>query len=194
MGKPVEGIEIGILGPNGKEVPFGEKGHLCVKAAWDSMFIAYLNNESAYRSKFREDWYYTGDMAWRDDEGYIWFLGRDDDVINTSGHLVSPFEVESCLLELPEILESGVIGAPDDILFEKIVAFVHLREGTTLDTALELRIKGLIARRLSSTAIPQDIVAVPTIPKNKSGKIMRRYLKAQFLGQECGDLSTLDTE
>jgi acetyl-CoA synthetase len=158
------------------------------------MFITYLNNESAYRSKFRDGWYYTGDMAWRDADGYIWFLGRDDDVINTSGHLVSPFEVESCLLEMPEIFESGVIGAPDDLLYEKIVAFVHLREGETLDTALEVKIKGFVARRLSSIAIPQEIIAVPAVPKNKSGKIMRRYLKSQYLGLDSGDLSTLDTD
>jgi acetyl-CoA synthetase len=194
MGKVVDGITVGILGPDGTEVPDGAKGHLCVKVGWASMFITYLNNESAYRSKFKEGWYYTGDLAWRDRDGYIWFLGRDDDVINTSGHLISPFEVESCLLELPEIHESGVIGAPDELLYEKIVAFVHLREGVSLDGALDLKIKGFVARRLSSIAIPQDIIAVPSVPKNKSGKIMRRYLKSQYLGLDSGDLSTLDTE
>lgn len=194
MGRPVAGITIGILGQDGVEVPAGEQGHLCVKVGWPSMFVTYLNNESAYRSKFKEGWYYTGDLARRDQDGYIWFLGRDDDVINTSGHLISPFEVESCLLELPEIHESGVIAAPDELLYEKIIAFVHLREGTTLDSALELKIKAFVARRLSSIAIPQEVIAIAAIPKNKSGKIMRRYLKAQYLGLDCGDLSTLDSD
>lgn len=194
MGKAIDGITVGILGPDRIEVPLGQKGHLCVKADWASMFIDYLNNNSAYLSKFKNGWYYTGDLAWQDDDGYIWFLGRDDDVINTSGHLVSPFEVESCLLELPEIHESGVIGAPDELLHEKIVAFVHLREGASLNASLDLKIKSYIARRLSSIAIPQEVIAVPSVPKNKSGKIMRRYLKSQYLGSASGDLSTLDAE
>jgi acetyl-CoA synthetase len=194
MGKPVEGITVGILDRDGSEVPAGGKGSLCVRTGWASMFITYLNNESAYLSKFRNGWYFTGDMASRDADGYIWFMGRDDDVINTSGHLISPFEIESCLLELPEIYESGVIGAPDELLYEKVVAFVHLREGIALDAALELKIRGFLTRRLSSTAIPQEIIAVPSVPKNKSGKIMRRYLKAQYLGLDAGDLSTLDTD
>lgn len=194
MGRPVAGITVGILTPEGREAPTGKEGHLCVKTGWASMFITYLNNESAYGSKFKEGWYYTGDLARKDRDGYLWFLGRDDDVINTSGHLISPFEVESCLLELPEVLESGVIAAPDELLYEKIVAFVHLRAGSALNSALELKIKSFVARRLSSIAIPQEVIAVETIPKNKSGKIMRRYLKAQYLGLECGDLSTLDNE
>jgi acetyl-CoA synthetase len=194
MGIPVEGITIGILDRDGTEVRVGGKGSLCVKTGWASMFITYLNNESAYRSKFRNGWYYTGDMASRDADGYVWFMGRDDDVINTSGHLISPFEIESCLLELPEIFESGVIGAPDELLYEKIVAFVHLKEGSVLNAALELKIRSFLARRLSSTAIPQEIITVPSVPKNKSGKIMRRFLKAQYLGQDAGDLSTLDVE
>jgi len=119
-------------------------------------------------------------------------VGRSDDVINTSGHLVSPFEVESALLELPEIAESGVIGAPDDLLFEKVVAFVHFHPGIEFTPELELKIRLHIANRLSSVAIPQDVVPVESVPKNKSGKIMRRVLKARYLGQDAGDISTLE--
>ena len=192
MGTPLPGIEPGILADDGTPLQDGEQGNLCVRAGWDSMFIAYLNNDSAYASKFRDGWYHTGDMAWRDNEGYYWFLGRSDDVINTSGHLVSPFEVESALLELPEVAESGVIGAPDDLLFEKVVAFVHFHSGTEFTPELELKIRLHIANRLSSVAIPQEVVPLEAVPKNKSGKIMRRVLKARYLGQDAGDISTLE--
>lgn len=193
MGKPLDGITIGII-KDGVEAAPGEHGSLCIKPGWHSMFSKYLNNPDAYEAKFKDGWYYTGDMAFRDAEGYIWFIGRDDDVINTSGHLISPFEIESCLLELSEIQESGVIAAPDPILHEKIVAYVHLRDGKPLDRSMEMKIKGHLARRLSSVAIPHELVQAPSIPKNKSGKIMRRYLKAQYLGNVDGDFSTMDSE
>lgn len=192
MGIALSGIEPGILADDGTELPAGSNGNLCLKAGWDSMFITYLNNGTAYRSKFREGWYYTGDMAWQDRDGYCWFLGRSDDVINTSGHLVSPFEVESALLELAEIAESGVIGVPDEMLFEKVIAFVHLSASVTFTAELELKIRLHIANRLSSVAIPQEVLQIGTLPKNKSGKIMRRVLKASYLGLDAGDLSTLE--
>jgi len=156
------------------------------------MFRTYLNNESVYRSRFRGDWYVTGDKAYCDPEGHFWFIGRTDDVINTGGHLVSPFEVESALLELPEVAESGVVGVPDDILFEKVIAFVALRGNRTLTPALDLKMRLHVSNRVSSVATPQQIVAVPSVPKNKSGKIMRRILRARYLGQPEGDTSTLE--
>lgn len=192
MGTPLQGIEPAILADDGTPLPDGEHGHLCVREGWDSMFTTYLNNPSAYASKFKDGWYHTGDMAWRDQDGYYWFLGRSDDVINTSGHLVSPFEVESALLELSEVAESGVIGVPDELLFEKVVAFVHLYPQIAWSPELELKIRLHIANRLSSVAIPQEVIQVETVPKNKSGKIMRRVLKARYLGQDAGDISTLE--
>ena len=192
MGTPLAGIEPGILDDDGTPLPDGEHGHLCVREGWDSMFVTYLGNDTAYASKFRNGWYHTGDMAWRDKDGYYWFLGRSDDVINTAGHLVSPFEVESALLELPEVAESGVIGAPDDLLFEKVVAFVNFRSGVEFTPELELKIRLHIANRLSSVAITHEVIPVAAVPKNKSGKIMRRVLKARYLGQDAGDTSTLE--
>lgn len=192
MGKPLTGITPGILADDGCELADGEHGNLCVRAEWDSMFITYLNNDSAYASKFRDGWYYTGDMAWRDSDGYYWFTGRSDDVINTSGHLVSPFEVESALLELPEVAESGVIGVPDEMMFEKVVAFINFHHQIEFSPELELKIRLHIANRLSTLAIPQEVFPVDAIPKNKSGKIMRRVLKARYLGQDAGDISTLE--
>ena len=192
MGKPIAGIEPGILADDGAMLPEGVQGNLCVRAGWPSMFATYLNNESAYNSKFRDGWYYTGDTAYRDADGYYWFMGRSDDVINTAGHLVSPFEVESALLEVPEITESGVIGAPDDLLFEKIVAFISLHEGITYSKELELKIRLHVSNKASSIATPQEILVLDRIPKNKSGKIMRRVLKATYLGADVGDISTLE--
>jgi acetyl-CoA synthetase len=194
MGVAVDGVRVAIVAPDGGEAPNGTKGRLCIEPGWASMFVTYLNNEAAYQDKFRDGWYASGDMAWRDEAGYFWFVGRDDDVINTSGHLVSPFDVESCLLELPEVDESGVVGVPDETLFEKVIAFVRLRQGLVLDPQLVLKIRSHVARRLSSVAMPQDVVAVAEVPKTKSGKIVRRYLRAQYLGQDCGDLSTLDSD
>lgn len=192
MGIPVTGIEPGILADDGSPLAEGVQGNLCVKSDWPSMFVTYLNKDEAYRSHFRDGWYYTGDTAYRDADGYYWFMGRSDDVINTAGHLVSPFEVESALLEIPEIAESGVIGAPDDLLYEKVVAFVTLHKGLVFTRELELKIRLYVANKVSTLATPQDIVAVDSIPKNKSGKIMRRVLKARYLGQDEGDVSTLD--
>lgn len=192
MGKPFDGIEPAILADDGTTLPDGEQGNLCLKVGWPSMFVTYLNNESAYNSKFRDGYYYTGDTARRDSDGYYWFMGRSDDVINTAGHLISPFEVESALLEVEEVAESGVIGAPDDLLFEKVVAFVHLHERFQATKDLEIKIRLHVANRASSIATPQEIIFCDSIPKNKSGKIMRRVLKARYLGTDAGDISTLE--
>jgi acetyl-CoA synthetase len=192
MGKPVDGIEPAILADDGTSVDDGVQGNLCVKAGWASMFITFINNKTAYESKFRDGWYYTGDTAYRDADGYFWFMGRSDDVINTAGHLVSPFEVESALLEIEEVAESGVIAAPDEILFEKVVAFVCLHKQFKYSKELELKIRLHVSNKLSSIATPQEIIPVEVISKNKSGKIMRRVLKAQYLGLDTGDISTLE--
>jgi acetyl-CoA synthetase len=192
MGKPFDGVVPAILADDGCPVPDGMQGNLCIKAGWPSMFVTYLNNESAYNSKFKNGWYYTGDTARRDSDGYYWFMGRSDDVINTAGHLISPFEVESALLEIEEVAESGVIGAPDDLLFEKVVAFVHLHERFEPAKDLEIKIRLHVSNRASSIATPQEIIFCESIPKNKSGKIMRRVLKARYLGEDPGDTSTLE--
>lgn len=192
MGKPVAGIEGAILDEDGEPVPDGEQGNLCLRAGWPSMFVNYLNNEEVYRQKFRGDYYCSGDTAYKDRDGYFWFMGRSDDVINTAGHLVSPFEVESALLEIEEVAESGVVGVPDEILFEKIVAFVSLHGQHEWSRDLELKIRLHVSQKVSSIATPQEIIVVDRIPKNKSGKIMRRVLKAKFAGTDVGDISTLE--
>ncbi|MBW6512827.1 MAG: AMP-binding protein [Desulfuromonadaceae bacterium] len=192
MGQPVAGIEAAILDDRGVPVPFGEQGNLCLKVGWPSMFVTYINNAEIYDQKFREGYYYTGDTASCDDDGYYWFMGRSDDVINTGGHLISPFEVESALLEIAEIAESGVVGVPDEVLFEAVVVFVSLHKGIEATDELEMKIRLYLANRVSSIATPRQVLFCNTIPKNKSGKIMRRVLRARFLGQDEGDLSTLE--
>jgi acetyl-CoA synthetase len=192
MGTSLAGIEPTILSDDGTIVADGVQGNLCLKTGWHSMFIAYLNNETAYNSKFRNGWYYTGDTAYRDSDGYYWFVGRSDDVINTAGHLVSPFEVESALLEIAEVAESGVIGAPDELLFEKVVAFVCLHSQYKPSRVLELKLRLYVSNKVSSIATPQEIIFIDAVPKNKSGKIMRRVLKARYLGTDTGDISTLE--
>jgi acetyl-CoA synthetase len=193
MGKPLDVIEAAVISDDGKLILKKETGNLCLKPGWDSMFRTYLNNEEVYNNKFKNGYYYSGDLAYRDDEGYYWFVGRNDDVINTAGHLISPFEIESALLEIPEIAESGVIGAPDDILFEKVVAYVRLKNQYVWSDDLEMDIRLRLANKLSSIATPQEIKVIQEIPKNKSGKIMRRVLKAWYMGTDPGDISTLDT-
>jgi len=192
MGRPLPWIEAAIVADDGTVLPDGEHGNLCLKPGWDSMFISYFHHEDVYRQKFRHGWYLTGDTAYRDADGYYWFQGRSDDVINTSGHLVSPFEVESALLEVAGIAEAGVIGASDDLLWEKVVAFVALRPGAAWGPELELKARIHVSNRVSTVATPQEFRVLENIPKTKSGKIMRRVLKARYTGGSVGDVSTLD--
>ena len=192
MGKPVDGIEAAILDEQGAVSPDGQVGRLCVRRGWPSMFLGYLQQPEATAGKFTGAYYDSGDRAQRDAEGYYWFAGRADDVINTAGHLVSPFEIESALLERPEVAESAAIAAPDDILFEKVVAFVVLRPGVQPSTRLGVELRIAVSNRVSTYGAPRDLVFVASLPKTKSGKIMRRLLRARYLGLPEGDLSSLE--
>jgi acetyl-CoA synthetase len=192
MGTPLEGIEAAIIADDGKHLDSNQQGHLCIKRFWPSMFAAYLNNDLVYDKKFHHEFYYTGDIAMRDDDGYYWFKSRSDEVINTAGHLISPFEIESALLEIGEVAESGVVGIPDELLYERVVAFVCLQGRYAWSRELELKIRLHISNKVSTIATPQEIIIVDDLPKNKSGKIMRRVLKARYLGQDAGDISTME--
>ena len=192
MGKPIEIVDAVIISNEGKKLEPKLSGNLCIKSGWDSMFKTYLNNEEVYQKKFKNEYYYSGDLAYEDEEGYYWFVSRNDDIINTAGHLISPFEIESALLEIPEIAESGVIGAPDEILFEKVIAYIRLKDKNAWTDNLELDIRLRLSNKLSSIATPQEIKVIDEIPKNKSGKIMRRVLKAWYMGTNPGDISTME--
>ena len=173
----------------------GVEGELALKAGWPSMFRGYLNNEARYRKCFagpNNEWYLTGDLARRDADGYYWFVGRTDDVIKSAGHLIGPFEVESALMEHPAVAEAGVIGKPDPVVGEVVKAFVSLKDGFNPDEALRLDILGHARKRLGAAVAPKEIAFLPMLPRTRSGKIMRRLLKARELGLPEGDTSTLE--
>ncbi|MDH4272241.1 MAG: acetate--CoA ligase [Candidatus Aminicenantes bacterium] len=196
MGKPFPGITGTILDPIRNE-PYpapGKIGLVALMFDWPSRMRTYWKNEEAFRKKFRNDWYITGDRARMDKDGYFWFVGRDDDVINTGGHLVSPFEVESALLEHPAVAESAVVSKPDPINLEVVKAYVTLKAGFAAGKDLELEIMNFIRKKLSPLAMPQEIEYVDSLPKTRSGKIMRRILHAKEWGEEIGDTSTLEND
>jgi len=196
MGKPFPGITAVILDPKtyGPILEPGKIGILAFKPDWPSMMRTYWNNDEKYREKFINGWYLTGDRTRIDDEGYFWFIGRDDDVINTGGHLVSPFEVESALLEHPAVGESAVVAKPDEINMEVVKAFITLKPGFKPSSDLELDIMNFIRRKLSSLAMPQEIEYMDKLPKTRSGKIMRRLLHAKEWGESIGDVSSLEND
>jgi len=156
------------------------------------MFRGYLNDPERYAKCFRGGYYLTGDLARQDDEGYFWFVGRADDVIKSSGHLIGPFEVESALMEHRAVAEAGVIGKPDPVAGEIVKAFIELHAGFTPDDALARDILGFARARLGAAVAPKEIAFVDAVPKNRAGKIMRRLLKARELGLPEGDTSTLE--
>jgi len=196
MGRPFPALEAAIVDPvTGDPITEpGRVGMIAIRPPWPSMMRTYWNNTATYLRKFQNGWYICGDRGSVDADGYFWFSGRDDDVINTGGHLVGPFEIESALLEHPAVAESAAIGKPDPINMEVVKAFVALRPGHAASVDLELEIMNFIRKKLSPLAMPQEIEFVERLPKTRSGKIMRRLLKAKEAGQEIGDTSSLDDE
>lgn len=197
MGKPLPGIEAGIVEVTDAglvELAEGQIGELALRPGWPSMMRAYLNETARYEKCFRDGWYLSGDLALRDKDGYFWFVGRADDLIKTSGHLIGPFEVESALIEHEAVAEAGVIGIPDETAGEVVKAYVTLNPGFSPDDALEQSIRGHARKRLGPAVAPREIVFRNTLPKTRSGKIMRRLLKARELGLPEGDISTLETD
>jgi len=196
MGKPFPGITATVLNPKTYE-PWEESGKIgliAFKPGWAAMLRTYWRNEQTFKTKFKNGWYISGDRARIDKDGYFWFVGRDDDVINTGGHLVSPFEVESALLEHESVAESAVVSKPDEVNMEVVKAFVTLNLGYAPNPDTELKIMNFIRKKLSPLAMPQEIEFVDTIPKTRSGKIMRRLLHAKEWGEEIGDTSTLEDD
>lgn len=196
MGKPFPGITGVILDSKTFEPvrETGKIGLIAFKPDWPAMMRTYWNDNEKYLEKFVNGWYISGDKATVDADGYFWFIGRDDDVINTAGHLVSPFEVESALLEHPAVGESAVVAKPDEVNMEVVKAFITLKPGFTASSDLELEIMNFIRKKLSSMAMPQEIEYMDNLPKTRSGKIMRRVLHAREWGEEIGDISTLEND
>ncbi len=204
MGEPVPGIDAAVLvrGEDGRarrvdghvtvESRADEVGELALRVGWPSMFRAYLNEEERYAGCFADGWYLTGDLARIDQDGYFWFVGRADDVIKSAGHLIGPFEVESALMEHPAVAEVGVIGRPDPLVGEVVKAFVALNPGFEPTETLRRELLGHGRKRLGAVVAPKEIAFSQDLPKTRSGKIMRRLLKARELGLATGDLSTLE--
>jgi acetyl-CoA synthetase len=196
MGRPFPGITASVLNPKTYE-PYdrpGPVGLIGLRPGWPSMIRSYWNNPTGYAGKFKNGWYLCGDRASVDPDGYFWFVGRDDDVINTGGHLVGPFEVESALLEHPAVAESAAVAKPDPVNMEVVKAFVTLKPGFEGGPDLELEIMNFVRKKLSPLAMPQAIEFVPNLPKTRSGKIVRRILRAREWGEPIGDTSTLMDE
>ena len=198
MGKPLPGIDAAIV----RRVEGGVEeitepdveGELALKPGWPSMFRAYLHDEARYNKCFVGGWYLSGDLAKRDADCYFWFVGRADDIIKTSGHMVGPFEVESALMEHPAVAEAGVIGKPDPLIGELVKAFVVIKAGHTANEELRMELIGFARKRLGPAVAPKEIAFIDSLPKTRSGKIMRRLLKAHELGLPEGDLSTLEND
>lgn len=193
MGKAVPGIEAAIVDNQGNVLPPNRMGNLAIRKGWPAMMRQIWNNPEKYDSYFLNDeWYVSGDSAYMDEDGYFFFQGRVDDVIMTSGERVGPFEVESKLIEHPAIVEAGVIGKPDPVRGEIIKAFVALHEGYEPSEELEEDIKQFVKKGLAAHAAPREIEFKDKLPKTRSGKIMRRVLKAWELNLPTGDLSTME--
>ena len=197
MGRPLPGIDAAVVTrrPDGSvqvvEEP-GVEGELALRRGWPSMFRGYLGDPERYAQSFAGEWYLTGDLARRDADGYFWFVGRADDVIKSAGHLIGPFEVESVLLEHPAVAEAGVIGKPDPVALEVVKAFVSLKPGHAPSDELARELIGFARKRLGTAVAPKEIAFLGTLPRTRSGKIMRRLLKARELGLPEGDTSTLE--
>lgn len=197
MGRPLPGIEAAIV----KKSEAGSievieepdiQGELALRPGWPSMFRAYLNEPERYQKCFAGGFYLTGDLARKDSDGYYWFVGRKDDVIKTSGHLIGPFEVESILMEHQAVAEAGVIGKPDPVAMEVVKAFVLLKDGYEPSASLKRELLGFARVRLGAVVAPKEIEFVSSLPHTRSGKIMRRLLKAREMGLPEGDISTLE--
>jgi acetyl-CoA synthetase len=197
MGRPLPGVEAAIVRKLGEDrVEVIEEpdvqGELALRPGWPSMFRGYWQEPERYRKCFAGGFYLTGDLARRDRDGYFWFVGRADDVIKSSGHLIGPFEVESVLMEHRAVAEAGVIGKPDPVAMEVVKAFVSLKDGYEPTEELRRDLLAFARSRLGAVVAPKEIAFQPSLPKTRSGKIMRRLLRARELGLPEGDTSTLE--
>jgi acetyl-CoA synthetase len=203
MGRPLPGVDATVLQRDDRgelvlrdgqaqEADVGEVGELALRPGWPSMFRGYLHEPARYEKCFVGGWYRTGDLARVDRDGYYWFVGRGADVIKSAGHLIGPFEVESALLEHPAVVNAGVIGVPDPVAGSVVKAFVVVRPGVPATDELRRELLGFARARLGAAVAPREIAFRDELPETRSGKVMRRLLRARELGLPQGDLSTLE--
>ncbi|MFN2222757.1 MAG: AMP-binding enzyme, partial [Candidatus Promineifilaceae bacterium] len=194
--KPFPGVEVDVVDEEGESVPPGEEGYLVIKTPWPAMLRTVYEDPDRYVEQYwsrfaDEGWYLPGDSAKKDEDGYIWVIGRIDDVIKVSGYRLGTAEIESALVSHPAVAEAAVIGVPDELKGHIIKSFCILRQGFEGSEQLEKELRDHVAYEMGPIAKPATVEFVDSLPKTRSGKIMRRVLKAQVLGQELGDLSTL---
>jgi acetyl-CoA synthetase len=192
MGKPLPGIKAGITDEKGRPVTINQVGNLVFKPPWPSMMVKVWKNTRLFRSYYKNGWFTTGDQAYKDKDGYYWFVGRKSEIIKTAGERVGTFEVESAINRHQSVLENAVIGKPDPLRGEIIKAFIILKDGQIPSDYLKQEIQSFVKTQLAGHAYPREIEFIDRLPKNHSGKIMRRLLKAKELGQTLGDVSTLE--
>lgn len=192
MGKPIPGLTADIVDDDGHPLGVKKEGNIAMKPKWPSQMHAIWRRPNKFKSYFVNGWYISGDRGWKDEDGYFWFIGRADDVIKTSGERVGPFEVESALIAHPAVTEAGVIGKPDVMRGEIVKAFVVLEPNTKPSEALKKELSEYVKKHLAGHAYPREIEFIDKLPKTRSGKIMRRILKAKDLGLPIGDTSTLE--
>jgi acetyl-CoA synthetase len=205
MGRPVPGIDAVLLARDAQGHPVRDAdghvvlvtgpdadGEIALRTPWPSMMRAYLGEPERYAKAFSDGWYLSGDLARYDADGWFWFVGRGDDVIKSAGHLIGPFEVENALMEHPAVAEAGVFGVPDEVAGEVVAACVALRPGFEAGDGLALELVGFARKRLGPAVAPRRVSFAQDLPRTRSGKIMRRLLRARALGLPEGDLSTLE--
>jgi acetyl-CoA synthetase len=193
MGKPLPGVQAAIIDDAGQPLPIGQHGNLALKTATvSSMMKTVWGDKAKFDAYFKGEWYVSGDAALQDDDGYYWFIGRIDDIINTAGERIGPFEVENALVTHPDVVEAGVIGKPDALRGEIIKAFVVVKPGIVANEALKQSLRTHVKQHLAGHAYPREIAFIDKLPKTRSGKIMRRILKAEEMGLPVGDTSTLE--
>ena len=188
---------MGVVDEDGKEVAANTKGQLVIRKPWPGMFLGLWNDDEKYKTVYWSKypgWYYPGDYATRDEDGYFWLLGRADDVLKVAGHRIGTAELESCIVSHDSVAESAVCGIADEIKGESIIVFVVLKEGVKDTDKLQVQIYGKIRNEIGAIATPEQIYFVSKLPKTRSGKIMRRLLKAIAGNKDIGDTSTLEDE
>jgi acetyl-CoA synthetase len=194
---PFAGIEADVVREDGTSANPDEDGYLVIKRPWPGMARTVWGDPDRYKQTYwaefeKQGWYFTGDSARKDEDGYFWIIGRMDDVIKVSGYRLGTAEVESALVSHKAVAEAAVIGVPDELRGNVIHAFCILNAGTTGSPALEDELKAHVRHEVGPIAIPAAIEFVDSLPKTRSGKIMRRLLKAKVMGQPVGDTSTLE--
>jgi len=194
---PLPGIDADIVDENGKSVPTGERGLLVIKRPWPGMLIGVHGDPERYKKSYWSRFpgmYFTGDYAVRDKDGYFWLLGRADEILKIAGHRIGTAELEDAAVSHPQVAEAAVVGKPDPVKGESIVMFARLKEGFKPSAELKKELASHMRSKVGPIAVPEDIDFVTSLPKTRSGKIMRRVLKAVASGLSVGDLTTLEDE